>query len=57
MDLEKVQAMLAFPNLNPLRELCGFLGLNEYCQKFVLNYAKIKLPLIERRFGGVRQPP
>lgn len=45
MDMDKVQAMIEWPQPSNLRELRGFLGLTGYYKKFLANYALIAQPL------------
>lgn len=46
MKQSKIEAMLAWP-IN-LRELCGFLGLIGYYQKFVKGYSDLAWPLTDQ---------
>ena len=41
----KVSAVLDFPIPNSIKELKQFLGLTNYYQKFIYNYASIAIPL------------
>lgn len=44
-DLEKIAAMLTWPQPKTLKQLCGFLWLTGFYRKFVNHYASIAAPL------------
>lgn len=46
-DLEKIQAIVAWPPPRSLTALRGFLGLIDFYRKFVRNYAVIATPLTD----------
>lgn len=47
-DVSKIQAMVDWLVPSTLRDLCGFLGLTGYYQRFVANYGSIAWSLTEQ---------
>ncbi len=51
-DLQKVEAVRDFPQLQDVRSLCSFLGLTSYYRKFIPGFSAVANPVIPNEKGG-----